>query len=328
MTYKFLTFILLMFSCKSPVKEDSTYQPPINEPRYEHVGPLPEGNSGIAARYPGDVGIGSDSAVILADDFESHSSVADLTTSKWNEAYHAPNLRIATGPGNFFSGSKGLEFKVPQTEDEVSNTVVKYVSPVRDSLFLRYYGKFDTLFDVHGSSHNGSTMSSSYWDGPGSGPGVRADGFNKFFVSYEAGRFETGIANPGKLNIYIYHPGQRDIWGDHFYPTGRILPFDQMLGDFGPQFVARPDVIPVPGRWYSYELMVKANTPGKPDGRIAMWLDGNLIADFPNLRIRETTTLKIDRLTIDLHVNGKSLGEARKWVDNVVAAKSYIGPIQ
>ena len=35
--------------------------------------PLPEGNSGIAARYPFDAGIASDPAVIFADDFESYS---------------------------------------------------------------------------------------------------------------------------------------------------------------------------------------------------------------------------------------------------------------
>jgi hypothetical protein len=56
-------------------------------------------------------------------------------------------------------------------------------------------------------------------------------------------------------------------------------------------------------------------------------LDGQLIADFPNLRLRETTALKIDRFTIDLHVLNNNLAAARKWYDNVVAATSYIGPI-
>ena len=173
-----------------------------------------------------------------------------------------------------------------------------------------------------GSSHNGGTISSKYCC-----PGVRADGYNKFFVSYEAGREETATANPGRLNIYIYHPEQRDIWGDHFFPTGRVVPFDRTPGNLGSEFVARPDVIPELGRWYCYELMVKANTPGQRDGRIAMWLDGKLIADFPNLRLRETNSLKIDRFTIDLHVNSNTLAIARKWYDNVVASTSYIGPM-
>ena len=83
----------------------------------------------------------------------------------------------------------------------------------------------------------------------------------------------------------------------------------------------------MPGRWYSYEMMVKANTPGQRDGRIAMWLDGKLIADFPNLRLRETSALKINQFTLDLHVRSNTLAVAKKWYDNVVAAASYIGPM-
>lgn len=283
--------------------------------------PLPEGNTGIAARYPSDAGIASDPAVIFADDFESYGSATGLT-ARWNEAYHAANMRIASESGNFFGGGKALEFTVPRQSSEVSNTAAKYVSPGRDTLFLRYYAKFDSSFNVLGSSHNGSSMSSKYCC-----PGVKADGYNKFLVSYEVGREETATANPGKLNIYTYHPEQRDVWGDHFYPTGVVLPLSYLPGNFGPEFLSRPDVIPALGRWYCYELMVKSNTPGQRDGRVAMWLDGKLIADFPNLRLRETTTLKIDRFTIDLHVASNTLGVAKKWVDNVVAATSYIGPM-
>jgi hypothetical protein len=283
--------------------------------------PLPHGNSGIAARYPSDAGIASDPAVIFADDFESYSGAAGLT-SKWSEAYHSANIRIATEAANVFGGGKSLEFTVPQTSSEVSNTVAKVVSPGRDILFLRYYARFDDGFNVRGSSHNGSTISARYCC-----PGVRADGFNKFLVSYEAWRDNTAAPNPGRLNAYIYHPEQRDIWGDHFFPTGIVLPFSSVPFDFGPEFVSRPDVTPALGRWYSYELMVKANAPGQRDGRIAFWLDGQLIADFPNLRLRETTSLKVDRFTIDLHVFNNNLGVTRKWYDNVVAATSYIGPM-
>src|SRR5262245_2312729 len=144
--------------------------------------PLPEGNNGIAVRYPGDVEISSDPSVIFADDFESYGSAAGLP-SMWNQAYHTANIRIVSESGNFYSGKQALEFTVPQQSSEVSNTLIKYVNPERDTLFLRYYAKFDGGFNVRGSSHNGSTISAHYCC-----PGVRADGFNKFFVSYEAGR--------------------------------------------------------------------------------------------------------------------------------------------
>ena len=74
--------------------------------------------------------------------------------------------------------------------------------------------------------------------------------------------------------------------------------------------------------------MVRSNTPGQKNGRIAMWLDGKLIADFPTLRLRDTTALKIDRFSIDLHIRNNTQSIAKKWMDNVVAAKSYIGPMK
>jgi hypothetical protein len=64
---------------------------------------------GIVARYPGDKDIASDPAVIFADDFESYTSPSQLTT-KCDGAYQLQNIRIATEPGNFFAGSKSLEF--------------------------------------------------------------------------------------------------------------------------------------------------------------------------------------------------------------------------
>ena len=90
--------------------------------------PLPAGNTGIAARYPLDAGIAADPAVIFADDFESYSSVSNLT-SQWNKVFHTDNLRIATESSNVFAGGKSLELTVPRTSGEVSNTLLKTLSP-------------------------------------------------------------------------------------------------------------------------------------------------------------------------------------------------------
>ena len=280
--------------------------------------PLPQGN-GLAARYPLDVGIASDPAVILADDFESYSSASGLT-SKWSVS--GGNIRIATETGNFYGGAKALEFTIPVTSTETGSTVTKWLNPERDVLFLRAYARYGDTFNVVGSSHNGMTMEAHYCC-----PGVPADGFNKFFTSYEAVRFDTSVSNPGQLLLYIYHPLQRDLYGDHFFPTGVVSPFTSTPFDFGPDFVSRPNVVPQLGRWYAFEMMVQANTPGQLDGRIAMWLDGNLIADFMNLRLRDTTALKMDKFTLGLHVKNNNLAVAKKYYDNVVAATSYIGPM-
>lgn len=289
---------------------------------FSNAEPLPEGNTGIASRYSGDAGIASDPAVIFADDFESYTSASEISR-KWDQSYQASYIRIATEEGNFYAGRQALEFRIPIRSTELGNTLLKTVSPTRDTLFLRYYAKYNSEFNVMGSSHNGSTISAKYCC-----PGIPADGTNKFFVSYEASRFDNTVANPGSLNVYIYHPEQRDIWGDHFFPNGEVSPGTYLPYDFGPEFISRPNIIPELGRWYCYELMVKANRPGQRDGRIALWLDGNLIADFMNLRLRDTESLKIDQFTINLHVKSNTLAQAKMWYDSVVAATSYIGPIQ
>ena len=73
--------------------------------------------------------------------------------------------------------------------------------------------------------------------------------------------------------------------------------------------------------------MVKANTPGQRDGRIACWVDGKLIADFPNLRLRDVEDLKIDCFGVGLYISPNTMRANKKWYDDVVAATSYIGPM-
>jgi len=289
------------------------------------VEPLPEGHSGIAAGYLGDAGIGDDPRVVFADDFEDYASPDELQ-SRWDNVYHFENISLVAGEDGY-DGSQSVRLTLPTQGSEVSNELMKNVEPAVDVLFLRYYSKYDPAFDIVGSSHNGSTMSASYWDGPGSGPGIPADGTNKFLVNLEVGRFESRDPMPGWLNVYIYHPEQRDVWGDHFYPTGIVAPITSLPFDFGPEFVSRPDVVPETDVWNSYEVMVQANTPGEQDGRIAVWIDGALVADWHNLRLRDVAELQMDLFGIGFHAGANQNGECHKWYDHVVAAAAYIGPI-
>lgn len=282
---------------------------------------LPEGNTGIAARYPNDVGIAADAKVVFSDDFETYRTANDLT-GRWSEIFHRGNFRIANEESSYFAGSQAVEITIPAGSTEVANELRKVLSPTLDTVFIRAYAKFGENNDVVGSSHNGLHVSASYCCA-----GVPADGANKFTVSMDAHRLTQAVPNPGRMTVYIYHPEQRSQWGDYWHPDGRIIPFDSVLGDFGPDFIARPDFVPALGRWYSYELMVKANTPGLRDGRIAIWIDGKLIADWQNVRLRDRSTLKMDLVSIDMHANASRSAPLKKYYDNVVVATSYIGPM-
>jgi len=289
-------------------------------------GPLPEGATGIAAKYAADAGIGSDSAVVFADDFEGAAVVVDLR-AKWDVVFDETTLGISTDPGNVNGGTKAVEMLFRLDSGEVGNGLMKQLLEERDLLFLRFYEKFEAGFDVTGagSFHNGGSISAHYHVDGQSTPGVPADGLNKFLVSYEATVYSDGPP-PGDLIAYVYHPEQRDNYGDIFYPTGEVSPNTSLPGNFGPDFVARPNVAPILGKWQCYELMVKANTPGQRDGRIGLWLDGRLIADFPNLRFRDVESLKIDVLSIGGYISPNQVRDNEIWFDDVVAATSYIGP--
>jgi len=290
---------------------------------------LPEGDAGIAVRYSGDRGIESDPAVVFADDFEGYFSVTDLRR-RWDVRIHEENLSISNEVDHGLGGEKSLLLTNPQQPAPLATGVDKLLTNAREVLFLRWYQKFDEDWMVPGGSvHNGGSISAKYVDEQGRAtPGIRADGHNKFLVNFESEN-STGDS-PGLLNAYVYWPEQADRWGDHFYPSGMVVPFSVARSGtrtFGAHFVARRDFSPRPGRWYCYEFMVKANTPGRRDGRIAMWVDGSLIADFPNLRLRDVPELRIDRFGLGLYIASNSKRENRMWLDNVVAATSYIGPV-
>jgi len=289
--------------------------------------PLPEGNNGIASQYPNDIGIFQDPNVIYADDFESYDNASGLAVN-WNGGvYH--DVKITTEKSNVFAGNKSLEFKLPKQNIEWSNTVARELGKNKEveQLFLRYYTKFDQSFDIVGSSHNGGGMSAHYYMNGQATPGIPANGYNKFLVEFESWRGSAADSSPGLLNVYIYHPEQRSQWGDHWFPNGEVMPNTSIPGNFGSDFVSRTNIRCKLGQWYCCELMVKANTVGLRNGRIACWLDGKLIADFPNLRLRDVDSLKISRFNLSFHAGSNPSNETYKWYDNVVAATSYIGPM-
>ncbi len=286
--------------------------------------PLPEGNAGLAARCPGDSGIERDPAVVFHADFEDCHGAADLP-KQWNVRYHPEHMSITEDPAHVNAGRRALEITVPMQSTPLSVDVGRDLTETHDVLFLRFYTKFQEGFAVSRTAmHNGGSMSAGYYPGGKATPGIRADGRNKFLASFETSAWRE--RSPGPLMVYLYHPEQHDRYGDQMFPTGHIIPKPEIPHNFGPHFVPRPDFIPELGRWYCFEYMLKANTPGQRDGRVACWVDGKLIADFPNLRLRDVESLRIDRFSIGLYIGDNHLRENKKWYDDVVAATTYIGP--
>jgi hypothetical protein len=150
---------------------------------------------GIASRYPNDVGIENDPDVILFDGFESYTSPSQLRP-KWNQAGPQANLRIATEPGNYVGGHKSLEMKLPISQTETTNSVLKRLNPEETVLYIRAYEKFDPGFSVTTSGHNGLRIGGHY---PGPGRPLRLTGRDFSFLLYRTIRPE--LAEVERCNL-------------------------------------------------------------------------------------------------------------------------------
>ncbi len=292
---------------------------------------LPEG-PGIAARYPGDKDIERDPAVVFADGFETTEpgplpgGYRKRDEKKWDTS--GGLCRITDRPEDAHNGGKALEMTIvrPGTGLPAGAAVGKYFEEGSDTLFLRYYAKFEKNVELyHGGAHNGGGIAARAPGVPQACPGLRSDGSNKFTTVLDTWRPREEIPSPGYLVVYCYHMDQGGRWGDQFFPTGRVFPGSRQI--FGDDFVSRPDYFPERGRWLCYELMVKANAPGDRDGRIAFWVDGQLLADFPNLRLRNVERLKSNRIDLGIYThNPRDVSDIKMWYDDVIAATQYIGP--
>ncbi len=277
---------------------------------------LPEGAAGIAAAYPGDAGIEAHANVLFADGFEAYSSAGGLSSSGNYDVYYQQS-HVTIDTSTVFSGGRSLRMTIPATGGELYNAVVKTIAPERDALYVRVYGRYQDDYSGVSYAHNGIRISGNY-----SGPGQRPDGTDFFLVLIENSRLGSE-PEPGYTHAYVYHPEQDDAYGEHWFSDGSTSNGGQ---SFGESFVARPKRVPQRGQWISFEVMVQLNEPGVRDGRIAVWQDGELIADWTGLRFRDVATLKIDE--IQLENGGQSSAQSNaKWYDNLVVATSYIGPM-
>ena len=300
----------------------------------QEAGPdrLPEGETGIASRYPGDEGIGGDGTVVFADGFEGFGEEGP---GRWHRAWRDGGIVRGTETAeNVHGGKTSLEVTLlrKNLKEQDSCGVDKYLEKGWDQLFIRYYAKFAGDMEVlHGGGHNGVSLNGRAAGMAEASPGIRADGRNKMTALLDMYRHSEESASPGKMVVYVYHPEQRGKFGEQWFPSGRVEGKKGPQGKemFGGDFTAREELVPELGRWYCFELMVKANEPGKRDGRIAVWVDGKLRADFPNRRLRDVEELKLTRAVITLSTLRQDVNKpVTMWFDDVVVARSYIGPMR
>jgi hypothetical protein len=329
------------------------------EPRPTPV--MPEGNAGIAAMYPGDVGIEKDPDVVFVESFEGS---VDEICSRWESVAGKPIMSTSDEvvPGSGGKQSLLLTRVAGGTDGYMDggNLYRRLKNPQGgygyDQLFFRFYMKFNqSTLPIHhyGSGLVGFTPPTPWAQG-GAGERPQADA-----------RWSSQV-EPGRLQYLVLL---------HYWQRWEVV-----------RLVARPGATVsksacrlAPSRRRSgsaWKIMVKMNDVGDTNGEQAYWLDGKLSRNedgqitsylgkrFPfgrHLDLRQVQAVRdragrrlglparqrrLDRgrqalprlclekhaaaqyqrrLALPLHVpTGK--GTSKVWWDHLVVARSTLGP--
>lgn len=144
--------------------------------------------------------------------------------------------------------------------------------------------------------------------------GRPADGKNGWSARGSFRRFQNG-KNP--IGFYCYHADQKGKYGHHWvWEKDKLGYLDN-------------------NRWYCVEQFVQLNTPGrdgqpgKNDGVLRGWIDGQLAFEKTDIRFRDLDTLKVERVWLNVYHGGLAPAkfDHHLFIDNVVIARNYIGPM-
>ena len=204
------------------------------------------------------------------------------------------------------NGNKFLRVKYPRNsyspngvkQDNAPWGGAQFISDIgsHDSLHLRYYVRFDKNFNfVKGGKLPGLCGGTA--NSGGNIPNG-TDGFSTRFMWRSLGGGE----------LYAYMPDSKE-WGTS-------------LGRDNWQFKR--------GKWQVVEHQLVLNEPGKENGIVRVWIDGELALEEKNLKFRTTGVLKIDGIFFSTFFGGND----NTWAtpidtyvdfDDFAVSESYIG---
>ena len=305
---------------------------------------LSEGETGIASKYVGDVGIKNDPAVIYATSFESGIEAPLRKNRK--------GVAILSDPELARTGKGCAEITATKGKDTGGDLKIQWKDGV-DQCFVRVYVKFhkDTAMPHHFVNVGGHTPTYKYrWGGAA---GLRPPG-------NEHGKFGTTLEPPkldkpkGGWHFYTYWHEMHSWQTPHGASDGRKSAYygNNFRPDNQRTFVGR-------GKWICLEFMVKLNTVGKHDGEQAIWVDGKLVGHwgpgfpvgswmrdtfhtsgywnknpkpFEGFSWRTHPMLKANKASLQWYLSDRTWKQMTAdrnivYFDNYVIAKKYIGPI-
>ena len=282
--------------------------PPVADPALKEQPRL-----GLAALYPDDRGVESDPDVIMAAGFESplwlknwsyvdiRGSLArteDAETLGFAPLYgHALQVHIAKG------GHLGLDLRY-RFADKVGEEP--------EEIYFRYYLRLASDWNPATDGGKLPGMSGTYGKaGWGGRPSEGNTGWSlrgSFFRQPETGNSYRDFT---PIGTYAYHPDVDDFWGqDWAWSIGQRGLLEK-------------------NRWYCIEQYLKLNQPGHKDAVYRAWVDGRLAFEKDGFRVRDASSIRIEQIWMNVYYGGgtPSPQDQHLFIDNVVIARRYIGPM-
>ena len=78
------------------------------------------------------------------------------------------------------------------------------------------------------------------------------------------------------------------------------------------------------GQWDRLKLFIKPNTPGRADGTVQLWVNGELKANYPNLSVREDLSVNPNKMIMSNYVTQTTASGTQRW-DNFYLGESDPG---
>jgi hypothetical protein len=222
----------------------------------------------LSERYPGDVGIESDPAVLFFDDFEGGWGKWDAPTSDTAHLFIESGSESASGNGYLRSTVTVAQLE----EDEYISASPRFqFLRTTETVYIRYYAQFrgisvtphhwvrvaagDEDFQSSGLANTVPAGDDGFWFDFD----VNTDDVFNFYVYWynmRSGRCNDGSAVPGCDG----DQGSTYYYGNVFRPPHQT-PFDR-------------------NEWVCIEMMARANAVGSSNGALAFWVNDELVGDY------------------------------------------------
>lgn len=268
--------------------------------------------AGFAGEYDFDAGIDDHPDVIFADRFEDEN---------WPSGWSNPGSKSKVEPvredaSNRFEPLQGKALKVT-VEAGARQGLNMHLRFARqpggepEEAYFRYYLRLGESWNPVVTGGKLPGLSGTYGKGGWGGRG--ADGTNGWSargIFFQQVTDDPALAEYRPIGSYLYHVqggkyGSNIGW--NLGPTGMLQK----------------------NRWYSIEQYVKMNSPGEADGILRAWVDGKLAYEKTDVVYRTVPDLKIESVWMNVYHGGTedAPSDLSLFIDNVVVARSYIGPV-